>query len=176
MTSEPRKLKPHGTIAAFMRHKRAGEEPCPACREASRKNIADYRARKKKEAEEEKKRSTPRKVAAARLEVECVKHGDGETVIVKQLVAYGQAVEVEVPVVTDPGDILDELLLRARATLQVAPPRDVPGLISAAVNVLGEQAKIMGEKERETPARSSLVDELAKARAAREARVAAGGA
>ena len=175
MTEEPKKLKPHGTIAAFMRHKRAGDEPCAACREASRKNTADYRARKKKEAEE-KKRATPRKVAGGRLTVEPVKQGEGETVIVKQLVAYGQAVEVEVPVVTDPGDILDELLLRARATLQVAPPRDVPGLISAAVNVLGEQAKIMGEKEQETPARSSLVDELAKVRAAREARAAAGGA
>lgn len=175
MTSEPKQLKPHGTIAAFRRHKRAREEPCAACREASRKSTADYRARKKKEAEA-KKRATPRKVAGGRLTVEPVEHGDGETVIVKQLVAYGQAVEVEVPVVTDPGDILDELLLRARATLQVAPPRDVPGLISAAVNVLGEQAKIMGEKEQETPARSSLVDELAKVRAAREARKAAGGA
>jgi hypothetical protein len=28
-----RNLKPHGTLAAYRRHERAGEKPCDACRE-----------------------------------------------------------------------------------------------------------------------------------------------
>ena len=30
----PRVPKPHGTVAAYRRHQRAGEEPCAACRVA----------------------------------------------------------------------------------------------------------------------------------------------
>lgn len=172
MAKSARKLKPHGTYAAFMRHKRAGEEPCPACREASRKNAAQYRERKRAEGEKRTRRNV-KKEQAARLTVEPVKQTDGETVRVRQTVAYGQSIEVEVPVLSEPGEIYDELLLRARASLQVAVARDVPGLISAAVNVVTEKAKLAEAKPAE---RGSLTDELAKAREAREARAAAGGA
>nr|DAV51080.1 MAG TPA: hypothetical protein [Caudoviricetes sp.] len=168
-----RNLKPHGTYAAFMRHKRAGEEPCPACREASRKNAAVYRERKRAE-DEKKTRRNVKKEQEARLTVEPVKHTGGETVRVRQTVAYGQSIEVEVPALSEPSEIYDELLLRARASLQVAVARDVPGLISAAVNVVTEKAKLADGQPANS--RPSLVDELARVRAAREARAAAGGA
>lgn len=173
MAKSARKLKPHGTYAAFMRHKRAGEEPCPACREASRKNAAAYRERKRAEGEKRTRRNV-KKEQAARLTVEPVKQTGGETVRVRQTVAYGQSIEVEVPVLSEPGEIYDELLLRARASLQVAVARDVPGLISAAVNVVTEKAKLADGQPAQ--ARPSLVDELARVRAAREARAKAGGA
>ena len=78
------------------------------------------------------------------------------------------------PVLSEPGEIFDELLLRARASLQVAVARDVPGLISAAVNVVTEKAKLAGAQPAQS--RPSLVDELARVRAEREARAKAGGA
>nr|DAS22324.1 MAG TPA: hypothetical protein [Caudoviricetes sp.] len=156
-----------------MRHKRAGEEPCPACREASRKNAAAYRDRKRAEGERKTRRNV-KKEQTARVTVESVKQTGGETVRVRQTVAYGQSIEVEVPVLSEPSEIYDELLLRARASLQVAVARDVPGLISAAVNVVTEKAKLAGAQP--TQARPSLVDELARVRAEREARAAAGGA
>ena len=173
MAKSARKLRPHGTYAAFMRHKRAGEEPCHACREASRKNAAAYRERKRAEGEK-KTRQNVQKLQAKGLTVEAVKHTNGETVRVRQTVAYGQAIEVEVPVLSDPGEIFDELLLRARASLQVAVARDVPGLISAAVNVVMEKAKLTDSQPAQS--RPSLVDELARVRAEREARAKAGGA
>lgn len=173
MAKSARKLKPHGTYAAFMRHKRAGEEPCPACREASRRNAAAYRERKRAEAEEQTRRNVKKRKSEG-LTVEAVTQTGGETVRVRQTVAYGQAIEVEVPVLSEPGEIFDELLLRARASLQVAVARDVPGLISAAVNVVTEKAKLVDSQP--AAERPSLVDELARVRAAREARAAAGGA
>lgn len=173
MAKSARKLKPHGTYAAFMRHKRAGEEPCPACREASRKNAAAYRDRKRAEGERKTRRNVEQQ-QTARLTVEPVKQNGGETVRVRQTVAYGQSIEVEVSVLSEPGEIYDELLLRARASLQVAVARDVPGLISAAVNVVAEKAKLADNQP--PAARPSLVDELARVRAEREARAAAGGA
>ena len=43
----PRKLKPHGTPAAYRRHVKAGEVPCEPCREAeSERQRQLYRARK----------------------------------------------------------------------------------------------------------------------------------
>ena len=172
MAKSARKLKPHGTYAAFVRHKRAGEEPCAACREASRKNAAAYRDRKRAEGEKKTRRNV-KKEQAARLTVEPVKQTGGATVRVRQTVAYGQSIEVEVPVLSEPGEIYDELLLRARASLQVAVARDVPGLISAAVNVVTEKAKLAGAQPAQS--RPSLVDELARVRAEREARAKAGG-
>ena len=173
MAKSARKLKPHGTYAAFVRHKRAGEEPCPACREASRKNAAAYRDRKRAEGERKTRRNV-KKEQVARLTVEPVKQTGGETVRVRQTVAYGQSIEVEVPVLSEPSEIYDELLLRARASLQVAVARDVPGLISAAVNVVTEKAKLADSQPAQS--RPSLVDELARVRAEREARAKAGGA
>lgn len=39
--------QPCGTVAAFRRHKRAGEEPCDACKQAERERQAElYRRRK----------------------------------------------------------------------------------------------------------------------------------
>lgn len=173
MTRSTRKLKPHGTYAAFMRHKRAGEEPCPACREASRKNAAAYRERKRAEGEKKTIRNVQKRQAGG-LTVEPVKQTGGETVRVRQTVAYGQSIEVEVPVLSEPGEIFDELLLRARGAMQVAVARDVPGLISAVVSVVTEKAKLADGQPAQS--RPSLVDELARVRAAREARAKAGGA
>jgi hypothetical protein len=43
----PRELQPHGTVAAYRRHRRAGEAPCEACRVAWSDYQADqYRKRK----------------------------------------------------------------------------------------------------------------------------------
>lgn len=38
-------LKPCGTPAAWRRHKRHGEEPCAACREAHSAEVAKYKRR-----------------------------------------------------------------------------------------------------------------------------------
>ncbi|VEI13227.1 hypothetical protein [Trueperella bialowiezensis] len=40
-------VKPCGTPAAYQRHRRAGEEPCDACRAAQRENSRRYRQRKR---------------------------------------------------------------------------------------------------------------------------------
>lgn len=37
-------LKPCGTVAAYRRHKRHGEDPCPECQAAERRRAADRRA------------------------------------------------------------------------------------------------------------------------------------
>jgi hypothetical protein len=43
----PRRLQPHGTVAAARRHQRAGETLCAKCAEAWRAHQADmYRQRK----------------------------------------------------------------------------------------------------------------------------------
>lgn len=50
-------LEPHGTLAAFRRHERAKEAPCPACREVhnedSKYRMRATRARREKEAARE---------------------------------------------------------------------------------------------------------------------------
>jgi hypothetical protein len=41
--------QPHGTPAAFRRHKRAGEDPCEPCRRAESERQAElYRARRER--------------------------------------------------------------------------------------------------------------------------------
>jgi hypothetical protein len=42
-----RELKPCGTPAAFMRHRRAGEEPCHPCREAMNQAARESKARRR---------------------------------------------------------------------------------------------------------------------------------
>lgn len=37
-------MRPHGTVAAYRRHKRLGEEPCPPCLAAIREDSARRRA------------------------------------------------------------------------------------------------------------------------------------
>lgn len=45
----PRELAPHGTSAAFRRHKRADEEPCSACKQAEAERQHDlYEQRKER--------------------------------------------------------------------------------------------------------------------------------
>jgi hypothetical protein len=39
-------LKPCGTLAAYTRHKRRGEKPCEACRQAAARDWQDRKARK----------------------------------------------------------------------------------------------------------------------------------
>lgn len=42
-----RELKPHGTEAAYRRHKRRGEDPCEECRRFKRENSATRRAKER---------------------------------------------------------------------------------------------------------------------------------
>lgn len=42
--------RPHGTLAAYRRHQRHGEQPCPPCRAANARALADRDARRKAEA------------------------------------------------------------------------------------------------------------------------------
>lgn len=49
----PRELEPHGTVAAFKRHKRAKETPCDPCRLAEkRRQNRLYEARKSRQKEQ----------------------------------------------------------------------------------------------------------------------------
>lgn len=48
----PRELAPHGTVAAFRRHKRAKETPCDPCREAERDRQATLYQRRKNQPKE----------------------------------------------------------------------------------------------------------------------------
>lgn len=43
-------VRPHGTVAAYRRHYRHGEEPCESCRQAKARAQADYRDRRKRAA------------------------------------------------------------------------------------------------------------------------------
>lgn len=43
----PRDLKPHGSYAAYRRHKRAGEDPCDRCAQAAREQANERLARKR---------------------------------------------------------------------------------------------------------------------------------
>lgn len=40
-------LKPHGTMAAWKRHRKRGETPCPKCKAAKAAEMRAYRARRK---------------------------------------------------------------------------------------------------------------------------------
>lgn len=46
----PRELKPHGTYAAYRRHKRNGEDTCEACAQAARSQTKERDDRKRQEA------------------------------------------------------------------------------------------------------------------------------
>lgn len=168
MARKTKNLKPHGTYAAFMRHKRAGEEPCPACREASRKNAAAYRARKKA-AEAEKVREATRRAPGEGITERPVKH-DG-VVTVRQTVAYGQSVEVQVPATLDVAEIAKDLLYQGRAAVMTASARDMPALMKQVIDTAQLVKELSGEESAET--RLSLADQLAEYRRRREAREAA---
>lgn len=43
-------MRPCGTMADYTRHRRHGEEPCPACKEAKRLQTAERRAKKRAQA------------------------------------------------------------------------------------------------------------------------------
>jgi hypothetical protein len=47
----PRAKLPHGTMAAYRRHKAHGTEPCKACVEAARKNWAESRRKQRTQVE-----------------------------------------------------------------------------------------------------------------------------
>jgi hypothetical protein len=41
--AEPRELLPCGTVAAYQRHKRRGETPCEACKQAHAADLREWR-------------------------------------------------------------------------------------------------------------------------------------
>lgn len=120
-----RSLAPCGTTAAAKRHRRRGEAPCPECRAAER--AASKAARDRKAAER-----PPEPVVGAPAPVPVVRTvGQGSSVVVEQMVAYGASREIPVPTHEDPLESARWRLYKARAALIVAGPRDVAALLNA---------------------------------------------
>lgn len=146
-----RKLAPCGTTAAAKRHRRHGEAPCPECRAAER--AASKAARDRKAAER------PARVAAPAADGAPVVRtvGQGGSVVVEQMVAYGATRDVAVPTHEDPLESARWRLYKARAALIVAGPRDVASLLNAEAEAVAEISRLT---EMAKPKVSAL-DELA---------------
>lgn len=146
-----RSLAPCGTTAAAKRHRRRGEAPCPECRAAER--AASKAARDRKAAER-----PPEPVIGAPDSAPVVQAvGQGGSVVVEQMVAYGATREIPVPTHEDPLESARWRLWKARAALIVAGPRDVASLLSAEAEAVAEIARLT---ETAKPKVSAL-DELA---------------
>lgn len=146
-----RSLAPCGTTAAAKRHRRRGEAPCPECRAAER--AASKAARDRKAAE-----WPPESVVGAPAPVPVVQAvGQGGSVVVEQMVAYGATRDVAVPTHEDPLESARWRLYKARAALIVAGPRDVASLLNAEAEAVAEISRLT---ETAKPKVSAL-DELA---------------
>lgn len=146
-----RSLAPCGTTAAAKRHRRRGEPPCPECRAAER--AASKAARDRKAAER-----PPEPVVGAPAPTPVVQAvGQGGSVVVEQMVAYGATRDVAVPTHEDPLESARWRLYKARAALIVAGPRDVAALLNAEREAAADIAKL---SEAVKPKVSAL-DELA---------------
>lgn len=146
-----RSLAPCGTTAAAKRHRRRGEAPCPECRAAER--AASKAARDRKAAERPAR--VAGQVAAGAPVVRTV--GQGGSVVVEQMVAYGATREIPVPTHEDPLESARWRLYKARAALIVAGPRDVAALLNAEAVAVAEISRLT---ETAKPKVSAL-DELA---------------
>lgn len=146
-----RSLAPCGTTAAAKRHRRRGEAPCPECRVAER--AASKAARDRKAAERPVR--VAGQAAAGAPVVRTV--GQGGSVVVEQMVAYGATREIPVPTHEDPLESARWRLWKARAALIVAGPRDMASLLSAEAEAVAEIARLT---ETAKPKVSAL-DELA---------------
>ena len=142
-----RSLAPCGTTAAAKRHRRRGEPPCPECKAAER--AASKAARDRKAA------GRPPEAAVGAPVVRTV--GQGGSVVVEQMVAYGATREIPVPTHEDPLESARWRLYKARAALIVAGPRDVASLLNAEAEAVAEISRLT---ETAKPKVSAL-DELA---------------
>lgn len=146
-----RSLAPCGTTAAAKRHRRRGEPPCPECKAAER--AASKAARDRKAAER-----PPEPVVGAPAPAPVVQAvGQGGSVVVEQMVAYGATRDVAVPTHEDPLESARWRLYKARAALIVAGPRDVASLLNAEAEAVAEIFRLT---ETAKPKVSAL-DELA---------------
>lgn len=146
-----RSLAPCGTTAAAKRHRRRGEAPCPECKAAER--AASKAARDRKAAER-----PPEPVVGAPDSAPVVRTvGQGGSVVVEQMVAYGASREIPVPTHEDPLESARWRLYKARAALIVAGPRDVASLLNAEAEAVAEISRLT---ETAKPKVSAL-DELA---------------
>lgn len=146
-----RSLAPCGTTAAAKRHRRRGEAPCPECRAAER--AASKAARDRKAAER-----PPEPVISGAGPAPVVRTiGQGGSVVVEQMVAYGATREIPVPTHEDPLESARWRLYKARAALIVAGPRDVASLLNAEAEAVAEISRLT---ETAKPKVSAL-DELA---------------
>lgn len=143
-----RRIAECGTWSAYKRHKRRGEEACDACKKA-----AVEQSRKQRE-------------RAAQIKIQGF---DGETVSVSQIVAYGQSIIVPVPATENPLESARWRLHRVRAALLVASPRDVASLSDAEAKCIAEVERLTAES---SPAKESVLDQLANKRAERLANAA----
>lgn len=160
-------LKPCGTVAAYMRHRRDGEPPCEACKEAKRR---DSIQRRKDRGKPQQAREAKPKVFA---EVEPAAGGlhtrdlDDTTKVDPPQALAG------LPAQLPTGEELVELRVqRLRGNLLVvdhalfqASPREVAALSKRRQELEEAIWKVVGK----SGAKKDIVDELAKARAKRQA-------
>ena len=144
----PQKKAECGTFTAYKRHKRNHEEPCEPCAEASREYVRAQRARQ-----------AERNAANA----EALASAEGDTV--SQIVAYGESVEITVPVHEDPLEAARWRLKRVRAALLVAGPRDVAPLIKAEADTMADIVRLTAAEKKVE--KVSALDQLAERRAKR---------
>lgn len=144
----PRELKPCGTHAAYVRHRKYGET-CLVCKESEAERMALKRAARR-EAE----------VAVAPSDV-----FQSQTVSVGQVVRQGdEPVQVVVPDSFDPVDSAKWRLAKVRGAMAVSSPRDMAALAKVEAEIIALLNELAAPKEEK---KVSALDQLAAKRAER---------
>ena len=143
-----KEVQPCGTHAAYVRHRRNGED-CVDCRAAERDRVAVRRAAKRE----------------AEIAVEPSDGFLSHSGEVGQVVRQGdEPVRIEVPLSFDPVDSAKWRLAKVRGAMAVSSPRDMAALAKVEaeiIELLNELAAPQTEKK------ESALDELARKRAER---------
>ncbi|WP_346843745.1 hypothetical protein [uncultured Rothia sp.] len=143
-----KEVQPCGTHAAYVRHRRKGEE-CVECRESERERVALRRA-ERREAE-----------IAVQPSGAFLSHiGD-----VGQVVRQGdEPVRIEVPLSFDPVDSAKWRLAKVRGAMAVSSPRDMAALAKVEAEIIELLNELAAPKEEK---KVSALDQLAAKRAER---------
>lgn len=149
-----RALKPCGTHAAYVRHRRNGEE-CEECKAAEAHRKARDRAAKRAA---DKSVSLSEDMAAGRVVVETRYHADAEPAL------------IEVPSGFDPVESAKWRLAKVRGAMVLATPRDIAALAKREEEIIALLSELTGAEGQSD--KRSVLDELAAKRAERIAKAA----
>lgn len=146
-----RSLQPCGTHAAYVRHRRSGED-CEVCRAAESERRAKARAEKRRAAASV---SQSEDFVGASVGVEQKFHADQDAVV------------LQVPSGFDPVESAKWRLAKIRGAMLLSTPRDMASLVKAEAEEVARLNELVGGAVEK---KVSALDELAKRRAERIAR------